>query len=288
MTLLVFGTTGQLGLELQRRVGEDAPFLFLGRNRVDLSDPAACADAITRARPGAVINAAAWTDVDGAETNEAAAHVINATAPGAMAQACAALRVPFIHVSTDYVFDGSGDAPWRPTDTPAPLNAYGRTKLAGEDAVRGAGGPHAILRTSWVISPHGKNFATTMLGLGATRDHVRVVADQLGAPTTAWDLAGACLIAAECLMADRALSGTYHYQGRPVASWADVARALFAQAGLSCAVEDIPSAAYPTPARRPLNSRLDCTRTEAAFGLRQPDWQKGLWPIIAAWRARAS
>ncbi|MEM9348724.1 MAG: dTDP-4-dehydrorhamnose reductase [Pseudomonadota bacterium] len=285
MTLLVFGTTGQLGLELQRRVGEDAPFAFLGRDRVDLGDPAACSEAITRLKPGAVINAAAWTDVDGAETAEAAADAINADAPGAMARACAALRIPFVHVSTDYVFDGTGADPWRPDDPTSPQNAYGRTKLAGEDAIRAAGGPHAILRTSWVISPHGKNFAKTMLRLGAERDRISVVADQVGAPTPAWDLAGACLTAAECLIENRSLSGTYHYQGQPWGSWADVAREVFRQASLECIVEDIDTSAFPTPASRPLNSRLDCTLTEAAFGLRLPDWRVGLSHIIAAWRA---
>jgi dTDP-4-dehydrorhamnose reductase len=227
-----------------------------------------------------VINAAAYTAVDRAEEEEALAQVINGAAPGAMAVACAELGIPFVTVSTDYVFDGSGEAPWQPGDAPGPLNAYGRSKLAGEDAVRAAGGVHAILRTSWVVSAHGNNFVKTMLRLGRDRERLTIVADQTGAPTPARAIAAACLEIARQLAQDPAKSGTYHLAGAPQTSWADFAREIFAQAGVDCAVEDIPTTAYPTPAARPLNSRLDCTTLETVFGLSQPDWRLGLKDIL--------
>lgn len=275
--LLVFGQTGQVALEL-RRLAPEA--VFLSRAEADLSDPAACAAAILARRPRAVINAAAWTAVDRAEAEEAAASVINGDAPGAMARATASLGIPLVHISTDYVFDGSGTRPWEPADPTGPLGAYGRSKLKGEEAVRAAGGSHAILRTSWVFSAHGANFVKTMLRLGADRPVLRVVADQVGGPTPAADIAAACLTIADRLMADPALSGTWHFSGTPDVSWADFARAIMARAGLSAAVEDIPTAAYPTPARRPGNSRMDCTALTAAFGIPRPDWQEALGRVL--------
>lgn len=272
MTLLVFGSTGQLALAL-RRLAPDA--LYLGRDQADLSDPAACATAIHAHAPTAVINAAAWTAVDKAEAEEAAATVVNGAAPTAMAQACAARDIPFVHVSTDYVFDGAGDAPFTPDHPTAPLGAYGRSKLVGEQGVRAAGGPHVILRTSWVFSADGSNFLNTMLRLGASRDTLTVVADQIGGPTPAMALAQACLVIATHLTADPAKTGTYHFAGAPDVSWASFAREIMAQAGLSCTITDIPTSAYPTPAHRPANSRLDCA-TLSIFGLARPDWRAGV------------
>lgn len=277
MKVLVFGRTGQVATELQRL----APVTALGRDQADLADPAACGAAIRGHRPDAVINAAAWTAVDRAEAEEALATTINGTAPGVMAAACADLRIPFVQISTDYVFAGNGEAPWQPGDPTGPLGAYGRSKLAGEVATRAAGGAHAILRTSWVVSAHGQNFVKTMLRLGATRDRLRVVADQVGAPTPARDIAAACLSIAEQLAADPGKTGTYHFAGTPDTSWAGFARAIFAAARMAVTVEDIPSSDYPTPARRPLNSRLDCRATAAAFPILKPDWRKALTGILA-------
>ncbi|WP_151720671.1 dTDP-4-dehydrorhamnose reductase [Gemmobacter serpentinus] len=276
MKLLVFGKTGQVARDLQRLAPEA---IYLGRDEADLMDPAACAVAIHAHRPDAVINAAAWTAVDKAESEEAAALVVNGDAPGAMAQACAALDVALVHISTDYVFDGAGTGRFRPEDPTAPLGAYGRTKLAGERAVQAAGGPHVILRTSWVFSAHGANFVKTMLRLGADRPALRVVADQIGGPTPAPAIAAACLQIAGALR-DGAKGGIHHFAGSPDTSWAGFARAIFAQAGLATVVEDIPTAAYPTPAQRPLNSRLDCSALAAEFGINQPDWQAALATII--------
>ncbi len=277
MKLLVFGRTGQVATELQRLHPQA---VFLDRTAADLTKPETCADAIRNFRPDAVINAAAWTAVDNAETEEDAAALVNGAAPGAMARACADLGAPIVHISTDYVFDGSDTRPWKPDDPTAPLGAYGRTKLAGEQAVRASGAAHVILRTSWVFSAHGANFVKTMLRLGADRPALRVVADQIGGPTPATDIAATCLALARALR-DGAKGGTHHYAGAPETNWAGFARETFAQAGMAVTVEDIPSDAYPTPARRPLNSRLDCSALAADFGISQPDWKAGLAQVIS-------
>lgn len=276
MKLLVFGKTGQVARELQR-LAPDAT--YLGREEADLMDPTACAAAIASSDAAAIINAAAWTAVDKAETDEAAATTVNGEAPTVMAQAAAAKGIPFLHISTDYVFDGTGDQPFAPDHPTAPLGAYGRSKLAGEKGVRAAGGPHLILRTSWVVSAHGANFVKTMLRLGAERESLRVVADQIGGPTPASAIAKALLAAAEAMVAG-APGGTHHFSGAPDASWADFARRIMADAGLPCRIEDIPTSDYPTPAKRPLNSRLDCSAFTAAFGIPRPDWREGLKAIV--------
>ncbi|OWY07624.1 dTDP-4-dehydrorhamnose reductase [Thioclava sp. F42-5] len=274
--ILVFGQTGQVAQELQRLVPDAA---FLGRNRVDLNDPGATAKAIREAKPEAVINAAAYTAVDKAEEEEALAQVVNVDAPAAMAEACRDLGIPFVHISTDYVFNGSGDAPFKPTDPTGPLGAYGRTKLAGEEAIRAADGTFAILRTSWVFSSHGGNFVKTMLRLSESRDYLTIVADQIGGPTPAKAIAEACLTMAQELQRAPEKSGVYHFSGSPDVSWAGFAREIFARTGRDVTVEDIPAADYPTPAKRPLNSRLDCSDL-AVFGLNRPDWRSGLNEVL--------
>ncbi len=275
MKLLAFGQTGQVAQELAM-LGVQT----LGRAEADLTDPLKCAALIAASDADAVINAAAYTAVDKAEEEEALALKVNAEAPTAMAQACAARGIPFVHISTDYVFEGTGTTPWQPDHATGPLGAYGRTKLAGEEGVRNAAGIHAILRTSWVFSAHGANFVKTMLRLGADRDRLTIVADQIGGPTPARDIAQACVTIAKTLAADPATSGTYHFSGAPDVSWADFARAIFDRAGLACTVEDIPTSAYPTPAVRPPNSRMDCTATEATFGIPRPNWHAGLDAVL--------
>ena len=269
--ILVFGKTGQVATELQR-LGD---VVALGRDQADLSDAAASADAVRTHAPRAVINAAAYTAVDRAEEEEALATLINGDAPMAMARACAELGIPLIHISTDYVFEGKGDAPWQPHGPTAPQNAYGRSKLAGEIGIRNSGAVHAILRTSWVVSAHGANFVKTMLRQSDTRDALNIVVDQIGGPTPARDIAAACLQIAEQLIADPSKSGTYHYSGAPDVSWADFARAIFEQAGRAVTVTPIPTTDYPTPAKRPLNSRMECGATQQAFGIPRPDWRDG-------------
>ncbi len=277
MTILVFGQTGQVARELARQAGVTC----LGRADADLTDPAACAAVIASRDAHAVINAAAYTAVDKAEKDAETAHLVNAAAPRAMAQACAAKAVPFVHISTDYVFDGHGATAWKPDDPTGPLGVYGASKLAGEEGVRAAGGAYAILRTSWVFSAHGNNFVKTMLRLGTDREALNVVADQIGGPTSARSIADAVLRIAKTLLDDPDGTGTYHFAGAPDVSWADFARAIFTQAGLACAVTDIPTSAYPTPARRPANSRLDCSTTTTTFGIAPSDWRAELALVLA-------
>lgn len=280
MRILVFGQTGQVARELARRVPDGVTLIALGRSEAELSDPGQCAAMVRAHDVEAVINAAAWTAVDKAEVEEAAARVINADAPGAIAVACAEVGRPFVHISTDYVFDGSGITPFAPDHPTGPLGAYGRTKLAGEQAVRAAGGVHVILRTSWVVSAHGSNFVKTMLRLGAERDSLNVVADQVGGPTSAASIADALFVCARALVGGAA-GGTHHFSGTPDVSWAEFARTIMAKAGLRAQVNDIPTSAYPTPARRPLNSRLDGSSLKAAFGIDRPDWRDDLDDILA-------
>jgi len=274
--ILVFGQTGQVANELQRLSG----VIALGREDVDLLDTAACAEAIREHAPKAVINAAAYTEVDRAEDEEHLATVINGDAPTAMAKACAELGIPLVHISTDYVFNGSGDTPYRPEDATEPQNAYGRSKLVGETGIRESGAVYAILRTSWVASAHGANFVKTILRLSETRDALTVVADQIGGPTPARDIAKACLQIANQLIQDTTKSGTYHFSGAPDVSWAEFASKIFAQAGRTVTVTPISTAEYPTPAKRPLNSRMDCHSTEQVFGIKRPNWQDGLKEIL--------
>ena len=273
--ILVFGKTGQVATELQLQADVTA----LDRHAADLSDPASCAAAIREHRPDVVINAAAYTAVDRAEEEPDLAQMINAQAPAAMAQACADLGIPFLHVSTDYVFDGSGTDPWQVNDPIAPLSVYGRTKAAGEEAVREAGGAYAILRTSWVFSAHGNNFVKAMLRLSETRDALSVVDDQIGGPTPAAGIAAALLDMARAMRTGQS-GGTYHYAGTPSTSWKCFARETFAAAGRKVDVTGIPTYDYPTPATRPLNSRLDCSALESDFGISPPIWKANLAQIV--------
>ena len=277
MTILVFGHSGQVATELQRQ----APVKALDRHDADLSVAGQCRAAILTLRPSAVINAAAYTAVDGAEGEPNLAHSINANAPTEMAEACAELGIPFVHLSTDYVFDGRGDTAWEPSDPTAPLSVYGKTKLAGEGAVRASGADYAILRTSWVFSAHGNNFVKTMLRLAETGDALRIVDDQYGGPTPACAIAAACLSIAAQLQSDPDKRGTYHFSGTPDVTWKEFAEAIFAASGQNAAVTGIPTSHYPTPATRPTNSRLDCGATTEAFGFARPDWKIALKTVLA-------
>lgn len=277
MSLLIFGKTGQVARELARRAPEAR---FVGRDEADLSSPDACAKLLRKSGARVVINAAAYTAVDKAESDEDLALLVNAEAPGAMARAAAEIGAAFVHISTDYVFSGEGSAPFIPDAPTAPLGVYGRTKRAGEEAVRAAGGDHAVLRTSWVFSAHGANFVKTMLLLSETRSALTVVGDQVGGPTPAGAIAAACLAIGDQLADDPGKSGTYHFSGAPEVSWADFAREIFAQSGRAVSVTDITTADYPAPARRPHNSRLDCSATERVFSITRPNWRKGLAEVL--------
>lgn len=274
--ILVFGKTGQVATELQSH----KDVITLGRDQADLSIPTTCAQAIKRYEPRAVINAAAYTAVDKAENEENLANTINGDAPGAMATACAEQDIPLVHLSTDYVFDGSGTASWSVTDTPNPQNAYGRSKLKGEQAIKASASTYAILRTSWVISAHGNNFIKTMRRLSETRARITVVDDQIGGPTCARDIAQTCISIAEQLIQDLSKSGIYHYSGQPNVSWCQFANAIFEQIECKTIASPIPTTEYPTPASRPKNSRLDCGVTQDTFGIARPFWRNGLEEIL--------
>lgn len=274
--LLVFGATGQVARELAVL----APAArFLGRDQAELTNPQACARAIRSSNCHAVLNVAAYTAVDRAESEAAMAEVINAEAPAEMARAAAEKSVPFLHVSTDYVFDGSGNLPRREDDPTGPLGVYGATKLAGEQGVAASGANWAVMRTSWVFSAHGANFVKTMLRLGRERPELGIVADQIGGPTPAADIAAALLQMTRA-MTQGSKGGIYHFSGAPDVSWADFAREIFAQASLPCKVRDIATADYPTPATRPGNSRLDCQAITRDFGIMRPDWRAGLTNVL--------
>jgi dTDP-4-dehydrorhamnose reductase len=281
--IAIIGATGQVARALAaeaRRKGLDA--VVLARPLVDLERPQSLAPALDAARPAVIVNAAAYTAVDRAEDEPALADVVNAAAPGAMAVAAAEKGVPFLHVSTDDVFDGAPGRPWREDDPTGPLGAYGASKLAGERAIAAAGGDFVILRTAWVFASHGRNFVKTMLAAGRGRDEMGVVGDQRGGPTPARDIAAALWTIAAARAAGSGAPGVYHYSGAPAVSWAEFAEAIFARSGWEVRPKVTPTAtgAWPTKARRPANSVLDCGKIAAVYGIAQPDWRVGLDAVI--------
>lgn len=280
MTLLCIGKSGQVAQAIaERSAVAGADCICLGRPELDLLNGDQVAAALDREPPTVVVNAAAYTNVDGAEADRDAAFALNADAVAALAKLCAARDLPLIHLSTDYVFDGSGETPWRDSDLTGPLNVYGASKLAGEQAVRNTGGAHVILRTSWVYSPFGGNFVKTMLRLARERAGASVVDDQFGSPTCALDIADTILAIAALLDRQSAadLSGTYHYAAAGFASWADVAALIFEiyeqRHGCKIKLKRIPSSDYPTPAERPRNSRLNTDKITETFGVVPQDWR---------------
>lgn len=275
---LIFGQTGQVASELARAIPEGWHVRFLGREDADLAKPEQCREHIRHLEPDIIINAAAYTAVDQAEQEEDLAHIINAEAPAAMAHVASEIGAAFLHISTDYVFDGSGDAPFLPDDPTRPLGAYGRSKLAGEQAIMQSSARWLILRTSWVFSAHGNNFVRTMLRLGAEREALSVVADQFGGPTPASAIAQ-CLIDCGTHMHSGHPGGLHHFTGQPIANWACFAEAIMTEAKLECRIDPINTSGYPTPAQRPANSRMDCASLHREFGIDAPDWRTEL-PIV--------
>ena len=281
MRIVVTGREGQVARALAEVGAQNGiTVVLVGRPALDLADPAGVLPALREARPDVVVNAAAYTAVDKAESEPDLAMAVNGAGAGAVAEAARALDVPVIQISTDYVFDGSATRPYREDDPTGPMGVYGATKLAGERAVIAANPRHAILRTAWVYAPFGVNFVRTMLRLAGTRDEVGVVADQRGCPTAALDIAAAIVEVAGRLVAspqDAALTGVFHLAGQGDAVWADVAEAVFAasaaRGGPHARVTRITTADYPTPARRPANSRLDGSKLARVYGLTLPPWQ---------------
>ena len=295
MTVLLFGGNGQVGHELRRSLRALGDVVVTTRSgqlpegaRCEVADfdcPDSLAALVQRVAPAIVVNAAAYTAVDKAEDDVDAAFRTNAEAPGVLARACALRDIPFVHYSTDYVFDGQGSRPYREDDPTAPLGVYGASKLAGEDAIRAAGGRHLILRTAWVYGQHGHNFMKTMLRLGAERDELRVVADQVGTPTPAALIAD---VTTELLGLRDAPSGTFHLTPRGETSWHGFAEAILEEAlalGLiprAPKVIPIATSDYPTRARRPGYSRLDIGRLEQVLGRALPEWRVGLQQVLGS------
>ncbi|NWA42636.1 dTDP-4-dehydrorhamnose reductase [Pseudomonas reactans] len=286
MKILITGQHGQVSRELQLRLQGLGELIVLGRDQLDLANADQIRQQVRAHRPGLIINAAAHTAVDLAESEPDAAFAINAIAPGILAEEAKALGIPLIHYSTDYVFDGSKPAPYIETDTTNPLGVYGQSKLAGEHAIAAVGGQYLILRTSWVYSNHGKNFLLTMQRLLQEKPQMRIVADQIGAPTWAGSIANSTRALIERWLAGEPGEwGIYHLTAGGETSWFGFAQAIgehLREQGKACAeLEPIPSSAYPTPAQRPLNSRLDCSRLQQQWHVSQPHWQDALRECLA-------
>lgn len=289
--VLILGATGQLGMELQRSFAGTNPLVALGREGLDLGVPAQIREVLERVRPDVILNAGAYTAVDRAESERELAFAINGRAPRLLAEEASRANALLVHYSTDYVFNGRKAEPWREDDPTGPLNVYGASKLAGEEAIREVGGRYLILRTSWVYAPHGKNFLFTMLRLGQERHELTVVNDQVGAPTTSIELARATWSLVDGVLAGKygdtaQWAGVYHMTCGGYTTWCGFAQAIFQRAGALLEghrphVVPIPSRDYPTPARRPQNSVLSNALLKERFGVQLAPWEAALDEVIA-------
>jgi len=287
MKVLVFGSNGQLGFEVMKKL-EEKDWVPLGFDLpvLDITDNDSVLSVITLHKPDCVVNASAYTLVDKAETEREVAFKVNRDGPCFIARACALERIPLIHVSTDYVFDGQKNEPYRVDDIPAPLGVYGLSKEAGEQEVRKNINKHIIIRTSWLYGGHGQNFVKTIMRLADERDVIRVVDDQYGSPTYAVDLADAITVIIETIRTNKeTIWGTYHYTGKGVTSWYDFAREIveLARRGKKLVlkeVEPIPSSEYPTPVKRPAYSVLDCSLIESRFNISTKPWRESLESML--------
>ncbi|MDU2939063.1 MAG: dTDP-4-dehydrorhamnose reductase [Enterobacteriaceae bacterium] len=286
MNILLFGKSGQVGWELQRALAPLGNLTALDFNSTDFcgdfTNPEGVAETVRRLQPDVIVNAAAHTAVDKAESEPDLAYLLNAQSVEAIAREAQKLGAWVVHYSTDYVFPGDGETPWKETDATGPLNVYGETKLAGEQVLQQHCDKHLIFRTSWVYAGKGNNFAKTMLNLAKTRDTLSIISDQFGAPTGAELLADCTAHAIRTAMVKPEVAGLYHLVASGMTTWADYAELVFAkarQAGIELAVQDIkkvPTSAYPTPARRPSNSRLSTEKFQSTFNLQLPQWQAGV------------
>jgi dTDP-4-dehydrorhamnose reductase len=282
MRIVVTGSAGQVARSLKERSAQHPPcsVIAVGRPDLDLAFPDTVAPALERARPDVLVNAAAYTAVDKAESEPELAMRVNRDGAAAVARTAARLSIPFIQISTDYVFSGDKTAPYVESDEVGPIGVYGRTKLAGEEAVRAEHPSPVILRTAWVYSPYGSNFVKTMLRLAGERDRLRVVDDQIGNPTSALDIADGVFRVAAHLAASPGFAGTFHMSGAGEVTWCGFARHILAASrslgGPAIPVEGIPTSEYPTPAKRPRNSRLENRLFERTFGAKLPDWRESV------------
>ncbi|QXC52247.1 dTDP-4-dehydrorhamnose reductase (plasmid) [Agrobacterium salinitolerans] len=288
MRLAVTGKNGQVVSALQALASDELEIVALGRPELDLAQPETVLKTLREVKPDVVVSAAAYTAVDKAESEQDIAFAVNRDGARAVAQAASDIGIPVIHLSTDYVFDGTKDTAYVESDPTGPTSVYGHSKLEGERAVSEATDNYVVLRTAWVYSEYGNNFVKTMLRLSENRDEINVVADQFGCPTSANDIAAAVVTVARMLAEDSStrLRGVFHLSGTGETNWANFAKQIFAlsaeNGGKSIVVNDITTEQYPTPARRPANSRLDCSKLEAVYGIKLPSWQTSTRAVVTA------
>jgi len=277
MKILLFGKTGQVAKELCNRPNVTA----IGRDKADFTEPQKIIEIVKSTDADIIINAVAYTSVDLAEEEFELANIINGTTVKELAKVSASRNIPFLHISTDYVFKGGGNLNWKTSDQTNPQNSYGKSKLIGESGILEAGGPHVILRTSWVFSSHGNNFVKTMLRLASNNNELSIVKDQIGGPTCAKDIANALWKIASDFYAGNGITGIYHFSGKPNSSWANFASEIFSQSQQDIKIKQILTKDFLTKAKRPLNSRLDCSSLRIDYGIKQPEWKKSLTNVLA-------
>ena len=277
MKILLFGKTGQVAKELCNRPNVTA----IGRDKADFTEPQKIIEIVKSTDADIIINAVAYTSVDLAEEEFDLANIINGTTVKELAKVSASRNIPFLHISTDYVFKGDGNLNWKTSDQTNPQNSYGKSKLIGESGILEAGGPHVILRTSWVFSSHGNNFVKTMLRLASNNNELSIVKDQIGGPTCAKDIANALWKIASDFYAGNGITGIYHFSGKPNSSWANFASEIFSQTHQDIKIKQILTKDFLTKAKRPLNSRLDCSSLRIDYGIKQPEWKKSLTNVLA-------
>ena len=277
MKILLFGKTGQVAKELCNRPNVTA----IGRDKADFTEPQKIIEIVKSTDADIIINAVAYTSVDLAEEEFELANIINGTTVKELAKVSASRNIPFLHISTDYVFKGGGNLNWKTSDQTNPQNSYGKSKLIGESGILEAGGPHVILRTSWVFSSHGNNFVKTMLRLASNNNELSIIKDQIGGPTCAKDIADALWKIASDFYAGNGITGIYHFSGKPNSSWANFASEIFSQSQQDIKIKQILTKDFLTKAKRPLNSRLDCSSLRIDYGIKQPEWKKSLTNVLA-------
>ena len=277
MKILLFGKTGQVAKELCNRPNVTA----IGRDKADFTEPQKIIEIVKSTDADIIINAVAYTSVDLAEEEFELANIINGTTVKELAKVSASRNIPFLHISTDYVFKGDGNLNWKTSDQTNPQNSYGKSKLIGESGILEANGPHVILRTSWVFSSHGNNFVKTMLRLASNNNELSIIKDQIGGPTCAKDIADALWKIASDFYAGNGITGIYHFSGKPNSSWANFASEIFFQTHQDIKIKQILTKDFLTKAKRPLNSRLDCSSLRIDYGIKQPEWKKSLTNVLA-------
>jgi len=280
LRLVLIGKTGQVAREIQNLVSDSISLIALSRKELDLLNPDSSVTCLSKLKPDVIINAAAYTNVDLAEKEEDEANTINALSPTAIANYSASKEIPLIHLSTDYVFEGTGKDSWKPEDYAKPKSVYGRSKLKGEKGILASKGNHIILRTSWIFSSYGNNFLKKIIELSKSNNEINVVSDQVGGPTPASELAKACLNISQKIYLEPHKKGIYHFSGKPNVSWAGFAKEIVRQLGADLVINDITTNNFKNIARRPYNSRLDCSTLKKKFDIERPKWKSSLFSML--------